>query len=61
VSEAENRSKELFGEERLLAAVSAQSSDLSSEEFVSYILAEVRAFTAGNEQNDDITMLSFKY
>jgi len=61
VSEAENRSKELFGEERLLAAVSAQSSDLSSEEFVSNILAEVRAFTAGNEQNDDITMLSFKY
>lgn len=60
VSEAENRSKELFGEERLISAAAAVPQDATSEEAVREILSKVREFTDGNEQNDDITLMSIR-
>lgn len=60
VSEAENREKELFGDDRLIDFVSNEPSEVTSEQFVGDLLSSIREFTAGNEQNDDITMMSIK-
>ena len=58
VTEAANRTNDLFGEERLLAAVGAAVR--TSRRLCGDILAEVDAFAEGTEQADDITMLAFK-
>lgn len=60
ISEAENAGKDIFGEERLLNYATTADSRLSSREFSDGLLGKVREFTAGNEQNDDITILSIK-
>lgn len=58
ISEAETRSKDLFGEERLLAYANGASKNLSSKEFTEGLLSDVRKFTDGNDQNDDITVMT---
>ena len=60
ISEAENAQKELFGDDRLLAYAAVADGKASSKEFSEGLLGKVREFTAGNEQNDDITILSIK-
>lgn len=63
VTEAENRSKTLFGDEAALAALSdARRHNVhSTKEFVEYVYTEVRKYADGAEQNDDITMLVVEY
>jgi len=58
ISEAESRSQELYGEERLLAYSNGVPQGICSREFTEGLIADVRRFTDGNEQNDDITVLT---
>lgn len=58
VTEAENKSQELYGNERLLDLVSSDAFRcLSAEEMTKNISDSVHAFAEGNKQNDDITIL----
>jgi len=59
VTEAMNRGKELFSEERLLEALNANK-DKQSEELLSAVKREIDNFAGETEQADDITMLTFK-
>ena len=61
VTEAEASDKSQYGEERLLQFASSRPVSESSEKFVSGLLDSVREFTAGNDQNDDITIMSIKF
>lgn len=58
ISEAESRSQEMYGEERLLAYSNSVRQGGGSREFTEGLIADVRRFTDGNEQNDDITVLT---
>jgi serine phosphatase RsbU (regulator of sigma subunit) len=60
VSEAMNAEEDFYGEERLLAAL-ATASGATPAETVMRVLADVRAFTAGAKQSDDITLLAVQY
>jgi len=60
VSEAMNSNDDLYGEERLLAALSARR-DAGLADMVSHVLADVRAFADGAKQSDDITILAVRY
>jgi len=60
VSEAENSSKDQYGEQRMLDFADSRSASESSQNFISAFSSDVTAFTAGAEQNDDITILSIK-
>jgi sigma-B regulation protein RsbU (phosphoserine phosphatase) len=60
VSEAMNPGEDFYGEERLLAALSA-ASGATPAEIVTRVLADVRAFTAGAKQSDDIALLAVQY
>lgn len=60
VSEAENASKDQYSEQRLLEFAEAQAASATSSDFVSALSADLSDFTAGAEQNDDITILSIK-
>ena len=59
VTEAMNRDKELFSEERLSAALNANR-DSSPEQLISAVKREVDNFAGNTEQADDITMLALK-
>lgn len=61
VSEAENPSKELYGEQRLLDFSESRPVTENSEDFISALSSDVAEFTSGAEQNDDITILSIKF
>lgn len=59
VSEAETAAKELFSEDRLLQVCSTpEFRQMSPEEMVNTVYAAVKDFTAGNDQNDDITIMA---
>jgi sigma-B regulation protein RsbU (phosphoserine phosphatase) len=60
VSEAMNPADEFYGEERLLAALSTMSG-ASAGKTVTHLMSDVRAFTAGAKQSDDITILAAQY
>ena len=60
VSEAENRVKNLYGEDRLESFAQNESLTESSEEFIQNLTASVKSFTGDNPQNDDITIMSIK-
>jgi sigma-B regulation protein RsbU (phosphoserine phosphatase) len=60
VSEAINPDKGFFGEDRLLATLSSLSNAMPAET-VRRVLADVRGFTAGAKQSDDITVLAAQY
>jgi sigma-B regulation protein RsbU (phosphoserine phosphatase) len=59
VTEAMNGKKELFGEQRLVAALNA-GGNLPPKDLLSAIKREVDNFADGTEQADDITMLALK-
>ena len=59
VTEASNADQELFGDERLLAAVQ-QCQNLSVPDFIKQVRTSISEFVAGAEQFDDITMLAVK-
>jgi len=58
ISEAETRAKEFYGEERLLAFANSAPKGLDSREFTEMLMEDVRKFTDGNDQNDDITVMT---
>ena len=60
VTEAANADRELFGNDRLLAALNRKP-DAEPEEVLRNVMEGISGFVAGAEQFDDITMLSFKY
>jgi phosphoserine phosphatase RsbU/P len=60
VSEAMNPDEDFYGEERLLASLAVASGG-TPRETVTRVLADVRAFTAGAKQSDDITVLAAQY
>jgi len=60
ISEAENTSKQLYGEERL-AKVLAACSEQSLIDISNTLLSDIEAFAAGAEQADDITMLAIEF
>jgi hypothetical protein len=59
VTEAMNPQRELYGEERFLAAI-RKHGHLDVVEFVTSIKDDILAFTGGYEQNDDITLVAIK-
>lgn len=59
VTEAMNQAHELFSDNKLLETIN-QTKDMSVEEMLQHIKAEVAAFSDGAEQADDITMLALK-
>ena len=63
VTEAENKSKALFGDAAALATLSeARSHNVhSTKECVDYVYSAVKKYAAGTEQSDDITMLVVEY
>ena len=60
VTEAHNSADELFGEERMLAALN-RNTDLSPEELDKAVRAEIAKFAEGVEQYDDITTLCISF
>jgi serine phosphatase RsbU (regulator of sigma subunit) len=60
VSEAMNTEEDFYGEERLLAVLAA-SPGATAAETVTRVFADVRAFTTGAKQSDDITVLAAQY
>ncbi len=60
VTEAEREDKEQFGEPALLAWAENLNASASSEAAVIDLYSEVRRFARGEEQNDDITIMSIK-
>lgn len=61
VTEAERADKEQYGEERLLSWTEiAHLKELNSTKACEWLYNDIKAFTAGNEQNDDITIMSVK-
>ena len=60
VTEAMNQAGELFGEERLLAALQ-ESFEGNAEELITGMRDHVASFAAGAAQSDDITLLVMTY
>ena len=60
VTEAENTSKDLFSESRMLQALSSQE-DSSPVGIVNRIMEQIAQYTRGAEQSDDITLLCVRY
>ncbi len=62
VTEALDPNEELFGEDRLKAALNRdEAKELKMNELLPYIRAALRNFADGAEQADDITMLGITY
>lgn len=63
VTEAENRAKELFGEEATLKTLAdaREHNVRSAIDFVEYVHRVLRNYAQGAEQSDDITMLVVEY
>ncbi|MDD3306943.1 MAG: SpoIIE family protein phosphatase, partial [Acetobacterium sp.] len=59
VTEATNINDELYGEDRLLAALN-NNMDLNTDELLSSVKNDIDCFVNGAPQFDDITMVAFK-
>jgi serine phosphatase RsbU (regulator of sigma subunit) len=59
ITEAMNHKREMFGDERLLAAI-RKYGNLDVIEFVNSLKQELQNFTGGYEQSDDITLVAIK-
>lgn len=59
ITEAMNAKRELYGEERFLAAI-REYGKLPVADFVKSIKEDIQKFTGGYEQNDDITFVAIK-
>jgi len=59
VTEAEDASESLFGEQRLQEIIK-KNKNLSSQEIMAVIYEEVKNFQSGTEQDDDITLIVMK-
>lgn len=61
VTEAERSDKEQYGNDRLLAWTAMQDQEESAETACNLLYSDVKNFVGGNEQNDDITIMTIKY
>ena len=61
VTEAETASADQFGEERLLEWAGGIDRSRSAHDLTDDLNSSVREFAAGNDQNDDITIMTIKY
>lgn len=61
VTEAENKNKVLYGEERLLERLCEVGKNGTAREILEHVGNDVHRHAHGVEQSDDITMLCFKY
>jgi serine phosphatase RsbU (regulator of sigma subunit)/transposase len=59
ITEAMNHKREMFGDERFLAAI-RKYGNLDVIEFVNSLKQELQNFTGGYEQSDDITLVAIK-
>jgi sigma-B regulation protein RsbU (phosphoserine phosphatase) len=59
ITEAENTSRDMFGEDRLRAAI-GRVRGMDSKEIMTKILDEVKEFCGGQPQSDDITLMVVK-
>ncbi len=59
ITEAMNPSRELYGEERFLAAI-RRNGHLDVVDFVKNVKEDILNFTNGYEQSDDVTLVAFK-
>ncbi|MBQ0096659.1 MAG: SpoIIE family protein phosphatase [Bacteroidales bacterium] len=60
VTEAERKDKAQYGEDRLLGWMASKSVHNSAKEDCYELMDDLHKFTEGNEQNDDITMMTIK-
>lgn len=62
-TEAENKAKALYGDDAALATITAADNRNFShtKEFVEYVYSELKKYSVGAEQNDDITMMALEY
>ena len=60
VTEAEDEQQNLYGEQRLDAAL-AQVTALGAQQQVEHVLDDVHRFSGSAPQSDDLTMLAFQY
>ena len=60
VTEAERKSKELYGNERLLAWANSHDITKNATDSCNDLYNDVIQFANGNEQNDDITIMTIK-
>ncbi len=60
VTEAMNREKELYGEDRLKAALNSANYE-TMEQLCARVRSSVEKFAGGEPQVDDMTMLAFRY
>jgi len=60
VSEAMDLVEDFYGEERLLATLGTNPG-ANAADIVTNVLTDLRAFTAGAKQSDDITVLAVRY
>lgn len=60
VTEAEKADQSQYGEDALLAFAASRPADETSERFVASLFDELKAFADGNDQNDDITIMSIR-
>lgn len=59
ITEAMNHRREMFGEERMLDVI-RKYGDLTATEFADKLASEIRSFTEGYPQSDDITFVVVK-
>lgn len=60
LTEAMNISDELYGEDRVLAALAGKP-EMSAQDLIAYLKESVAAFVGEAEQSDDITMLALTF
>ena len=60
VTEALNPTNELYGEERLINCLNRSDKNLSVEELLAFVRADVNNHVNGADQSDDITMVALK-
>ena len=60
VTEALNKTDELYGEERLINCLNRSDKNLSVEELLALVREDVAKHVDGAAQSDDITMLTLK-
>jgi serine phosphatase RsbU (regulator of sigma subunit) len=61
VPEAMNRAQQLFGRGRVGPMLAAMPAGLSAEERVSAVNSEIRKYSEGTEQADDVTVLVVRW
>ena len=60
LNEAENQQQEQYGEDRIIKMITAHYNN-NSHDIVEALKADTNLFRDGAEQNDDLTILAFRY